>query len=98
MRFVNAYGPTEATVSSTAFPVPEGIDISRPLPIGRALPNVRAFVVDDRLEPAPAGMTGEVCIGGLGLARGYLGRADLTAERCEGCFNSCQQGCVNIFF
>ena len=77
-RFVQAYGPTEATVcSSTAVCVP---DDGRP-PVGRPLPGVRMLVVDENLTPVPPGMTGEVLIGGVGLARGYLGRPDLTAER-----------------
>jgi len=81
LRFVNAYGPTEATVSSTAFPVPVGVDEARPLPIGRPLPDVSIHILDVRLEPVPAGKAGEICIGGAGLARGYLDRPDLTAER-----------------
>ena len=77
-RFVQAYGPTEATVcSSTALCTP---DDGRP-PVGRPLPGVRMLIVDQNLAPVPPGMTGEVLIGGVGLARGYLDRPDLTAER-----------------
>src|SRR5262249_50010793 len=78
---VNAYGPAESAVLTTAGRVATGPD-GDPLPtIGRPLPNVRTYVVDHTLRPVPGGVTGELCIGGDGLARGYLGRPDLTAER-----------------
>ncbi len=77
-RFLNGYGPTEATVCSTiAEPAPGG---GRP-PIGRPIANVRAYVLDRRFGMAPAGVPGELCLGGVGVARGYLGRPDLTADR-----------------
>ncbi|MFL6197929.1 MAG: amino acid adenylation domain-containing protein [Thermoanaerobaculia bacterium] len=77
-RFFNAYGPTEATVWST---VAECFaDGTRPA-IGRPIANIRVYVLDPRLEPLPAGAVGELHIGGAGLARGYLDRSDLTAER-----------------
>jgi amino acid adenylation domain-containing protein/FkbM family methyltransferase len=75
--FFNVYGPTECTVDATAARIATD---SGPV-LGRPLPNMRTYVLDDRLRPLPAGMTGELCIGGAGLARGYLGRPDLTAER-----------------
>ncbi|GIJ63218.1 non-ribosomal peptide synthetase [Virgisporangium aurantiacum] len=78
-RFANAYGPTEATVMVTTFETAGHWD--RPLPIGRALPGHRLHVVDGDLRPVPPGTPGELLIGGVGLARGYLGRPDLTAER-----------------
>jgi len=81
LHFVNAYGPTEATVCSTMFHVPPDVDVSRPLPIGRPVPGVSVSVLDEQLGPAPPGTAGEVCIGGAALARGYLNRPDLTAER-----------------
>ena len=76
-RFVNAYGPTETTVCATVADrlVPDG----RPAPIGRALPNVGAYVLGPRLEHLPVGMPGELCVDGVGLARGYRGRPALTA-------------------
>ncbi|AUX21618.1 hypothetical protein SOCEGT47_021040 [Sorangium cellulosum] len=77
-RFLNGYGPTEATVLATA--AEYGPDVARPT-IGRALPNTQVYVLDPRGQPAPVGVPGELHIGGIGLARGYLNRDDLTAAR-----------------
>ncbi|HYO60110.1 non-ribosomal peptide synthetase, partial [Archangium sp.] len=76
-RLVNAYGPTEVTICATQNPE---VDPGRPT-IGRHLPNVQVYVLDEGLHPVPVGVPGELCIGGVGLARGYLGRPDLTAAR-----------------
>jgi amino acid adenylation domain-containing protein len=77
--FFNAYGPTETTVCATLYAcAPEQ---SGPPPIGRPLPNFRVHVVDERLQPVPVGVPGELLIGGAGLARGYHNRPDLTAEK-----------------
>ncbi len=81
VRLVNAYGPTEGTVTATAWEVPGDFDGTRPLPIGRPVPNARAYVLDHRGRPVPIGVPGELYVGGVGLARGYLGRPELTAER-----------------
>ncbi|MGA4987029.1 amino acid adenylation domain-containing protein [Nonomuraea bangladeshensis] len=79
---VNHYGPTEATVGITTFAVdPEPPARETTLPIGRPLPGARVRVLDERLRPVPVGVVGELCLGGDRLARGYLGRPALTAER-----------------
>ncbi|HVR96291.1 MAG TPA: amino acid adenylation domain-containing protein, partial [Thermoanaerobaculia bacterium] len=75
--FWNVYGPTECTVDAAVAAMPSS---SRPV-LGRPIPNVHTHVLDAALRPLPLGAAGELCIGGAGLARGYLGRPDLTAER-----------------
>ncbi len=77
-RFLNCYGPTECTTSSTIGLLQPG-DLNNRL--GRPLPNYRAYVLDKHMNPMPIGMIGELYIGGLGLARGYLNRPELTKER-----------------
>ncbi|MEY9875806.1 amino acid adenylation domain-containing protein [Streptacidiphilus sp. MAP12-33] len=74
------YGPTEITVGNSAYFVREPV-ATELVPIGRAIPNTTMYVLDDRLRPLPVGVVGEVWIGGVGLARGYSGRPDLTAEK-----------------
>ncbi|HVS00657.1 MAG TPA: amino acid adenylation domain-containing protein, partial [Thermoanaerobaculia bacterium] len=74
----NHYGPTETAVNATAWRCRPG---ERPVPIGRPIANVRIDLLDAWGSPAPAGVTGEVHIGGAGVGRGYLDRPDLTAER-----------------
>ncbi|HEY6926868.1 MAG TPA: amino acid adenylation domain-containing protein [Steroidobacteraceae bacterium] len=75
---LNTYGPTETTVNATLQKVSARSLWSS---IGRPLPGVRIYVLDDRREPVPVGAVGELYIGGEGVARGYLGRKELTEER-----------------
>ncbi|MFE2373289.1 amino acid adenylation domain-containing protein [Streptomyces sp. NPDC059398] len=77
----HVYGPTESTTFATAHRVRTPYDYPGAPPIGGPLANTTAYVLDGRLRPVPAGVTGELYLGGAGLARGYLGRPDLTAGR-----------------
>jgi thioesterase domain-containing protein/acyl carrier protein len=74
----NLYGPTETTIWSTAHRVASGNGI---VPIGRPISNTIIHILDRHLQPVPVGVSGELHIGGLGLARGYLNHPDLTAEK-----------------
>ncbi|MFE8938095.1 amino acid adenylation domain-containing protein [Streptomyces sp. NPDC007872] len=80
---VNAYGPTETTTFATAHRVDprDGGTVGGRVPIGSALDDTRLYVLDGRGRPVPEGAVGELCVGGSGVARGYLGRPGLTAER-----------------
>ena len=80
-RLFNAYGPTEATVCATQALVNIRDDLDITVPIGRPLPHVRAYVLDAQGNLVPQGVVGELHIGGAGVARGYLGRPELTAQR-----------------
>src|SRR5262249_28280790 len=80
-RLIHTYGPTEATTFCVTYPVDRQGQVSGSLPIGRPIWNTRLYVLDAGLQPAPAGVTGELYVAGAGLARGYLDRAGLTAER-----------------
>jgi amino acid adenylation domain-containing protein len=82
VRWLNAYGPTEATISATVYEAPNAL--TEPLisvPIGRPLPQVQVYLLDPALNLTPIGVPGELCIAGRSLARGYLNHPDLTAEK-----------------
>ncbi|HEU5378724.1 MAG TPA: amino acid adenylation domain-containing protein, partial [Ktedonobacteraceae bacterium] len=78
--FINEYGPTEGTVWCTAYQSKNAVFRSQ-VPIGRPIPGAYVYLLDRWLQPVPPGVTGEIYIGGAGIARGYLHRGDLTAER-----------------
>ncbi|MFX4293410.1 amino acid adenylation domain-containing protein [Streptomyces bohaiensis] len=83
-RFIACYGPTEASVSSVLHTELGDLATQRgtaSLPLGHAFPGTRAYVLDARQRPVPTGVPGELCLGGVRLARGYHGRPDLTADR-----------------
>jgi amino acid adenylation domain-containing protein len=79
LRFCNGYGPTEATCGVTVMELGESTPL--PPPIGRPMPNYRAYVLDAYLNPLPVGVTGELHVGGPVLARGYLNQPELTRQR-----------------
>ena len=76
-RIFNTYGPTETTVDATYIEC----SVDRPVTIGRPLPGYEAYVLDENLQQVPPGESGELCIGGVAVARGYLNRSDLTSNR-----------------
>ncbi|MDF5731657.1 MAG: amino acid adenylation domain-containing protein [Rhizonema sp. PD38] len=78
---INGYGPTENTTFSCCFPMTASCQIKDSLPIGRPIANTQTYILDRHLQPVPIGVTGELYVGGAGLAREYLNRPELTAER-----------------
>ena len=81
VQLVNGYGPTENTTFTCCHRIPRELDGASSIPIGVPITNTRVYVVDARMQLVPIGVPGELVTGGDGLARGYLGRPELTAER-----------------
>ena len=81
VKWVNTYGPTEASVIASAYEPDPKLALPDNLPIGKPIANVRLYVLDQNLSSVPVGTPGELHIGGAGLARGYLNQPDLTAAR-----------------
>jgi amino acid adenylation domain-containing protein len=79
-RFLNAYGPTENTVCASSFHVSE-IPQRAAIPIGKPIGNVQLYILNKNLNPLPVGIPGELCIGGINLARGYFKQPDLTSKK-----------------
>ncbi|HEX8141334.1 MAG TPA: amino acid adenylation domain-containing protein [Pyrinomonadaceae bacterium] len=80
-RLINGYGPTENTTFTCCYTLTDAGRACRSLPIGRAVANTEVYILDPYLNPVPVGVPGELYVGGDGLARGYLNRAQLTAEK-----------------
>src|SRR5277367_2022786 len=81
-RLINMYGITETTVHVTYFPLRSSdIAAGHGSVIGRRIPDLQTYILDKQMNPVPVGVTGEMYIGGAGVARGYLNRAELTAEK-----------------
>ena len=77
-QLYNEYGPTEGSVWCTVWPIPADAEAIR---IGKPIPNMQVYLVDEQMQPVPLGVIGEILIGGEGIAQGYHQRPDLTAER-----------------
>ena len=81
-RILNHYGPTETTVGALTYPVDNSNSYNaKTVPIGRPLANTKVYILDEKSQPVPVGVPGELHIGGAGLARGYLNHPELTADK-----------------
>ncbi|MFK4303786.1 amino acid adenylation domain-containing protein/non-ribosomal peptide synthase protein (TIGR01720 family) [Paenibacillus sp. RC254] len=83
-RLVNLYGPTEAAIDVSYYDCPEGVAPGK-IPIGKPIHNIKLYVVDADHHLQPIGVPGELCISGIGLARGYINRPELTADKFVAC-------------
>lgn len=81
VRWINTYGPSEASVIATSYEPSAGNDVTQAVPIGRPISNTRIYLLDEALEPVPVGEAGELFIGGVGIALGYLNRPELTRQK-----------------
>jgi len=81
VRWINTYGPTEISIAATAFEPKSHSFTSSALPIGHPLPNVRTYILDEKVKPVGVGVVGELYVGGAGVARGYLNRPELSRQR-----------------
>ena len=79
--YYNSYGPTETSVCVTHYKVDPDKAYGSRIPIGKSISNTSIYLLDEKLDPVPEGVAGEICVGGVSLARGYLNREDLTAEK-----------------
>src|SRR5690606_25254415 len=78
---LNAYGPAEASDDTHFFDIsPDSVSSARSIPIGRPLLNIQTYIVDQDLQLCPKGVIGEICIGGIAVAKGYIGNEGLTAK------------------
>ncbi|MBE9214964.1 amino acid adenylation domain-containing protein [Plectonema cf. radiosum LEGE 06105] len=80
-QLINGYGPTESTTFACCYSIPKNHPADKPIPIGYPISNTQVYILDNYLQPVPIGVPGELYISGDGLARGYLNRAELTAEK-----------------
>ncbi|MCS4481577.1 AMP-binding protein [Clostridium botulinum] len=81
ISIVNGYGPTENTVTSTAYTINKSWDEGQEIPIGKPISNSTAYIMDKYNKLLPIGVIGELCVGGDGVARGYLNREELNKEK-----------------
>jgi amino acid adenylation domain-containing protein len=82
VKLLNTYGPTETTIVATTCDITNTrLEANREVPIGRPLRNTLAYVLDAAVRPVPIGVPGELYLGGAGVARGYLNRAEMTAQK-----------------
>ncbi|MCU0288064.1 MAG: AMP-binding protein, partial [Acidobacteria bacterium] len=93
----NLYGPTEAAIDVSYFNCVPG-ELFERIPIGKPIDNTQLYIVNNRLLPQPVGIAGELCIGGVGLAWGYLNRPELTAERFVKCYRSYRSYKTHILY
>ena len=80
-HLIHVYGPTENTTFSTWYEIHDISENATTIPIGQAVANTQVYLLDANLDPVPAGISGEIYLGGAGLAQGYLNRQELTAQR-----------------